>query len=186
MQKKIKINLKVNTFGVELWDDESEKCTFYTVRWEDAKENETDKFFNKHYSIPALKQATQELLSFVLDSIGEIYGAIAPFFNRYENEVVGLPNKGKVTVGEIVFLFPNFPLRLYAIRIYNSTDLVVLFGGGIKSAQTNQASKELNLKWLEACQFAKRIENAIRNGEIIVDNKNRKILSAAGDEEIFL
>jgi hypothetical protein len=176
----------VNTFALELWDDEASKCTFYTVRWEHVNESETDKFFNKYHSIPELKQCTQELLSFVLDSIGDYYGAVDPLFNRYENEVVGLPNKGKVTVGEIVFLFPKFPLRLYAIRISNRNDLVVLFNGGVKSAETNQASRELNMKWIEACQFAKRIEEALRNDEIIIDTQNRKILSADGDDEIFL
>lgn len=176
----------MNTFALELWDDEASKCTFYTVRWEDANTSEIDKFFIKHNSIAELKQCTQELLSFVLDSIGDCYGAVDPLFNRYENEVVGLPNKGKATVGEIVFLFPKFPLRLYALRINNRTDLVVLFNGGVKSAQTNQASRDLNMKWIEACGFAKRIEAALRNKEIIIDTKNRKILSANGDEEIFL
>lgn len=93
----------MNTFGLEIWDDEASKCTFYTVRWEDATESETDKFFNKYDTVAELKQYTQELLSFVLDSIGEDHGAIDPLFNRFENEVVGLPNKGKVTVGEIFF-----------------------------------------------------------------------------------
>ncbi|AXY73272.1 hypothetical protein D3H65_04450 [Paraflavitalea soli] len=93
----------MNTFALEIWDDESNKCTFYTVRWEDAKENETDKFFDKHDAMPDLKRDTQKLLSFILDSIGEDHGAIDLLFNRFENEVVGLPNKGKVTVGEITF-----------------------------------------------------------------------------------
>jgi hypothetical protein len=121
-----------------------------------------------------------------LDSIGDDHGAIDILFNRFEQEVVGLPNKGKVNVGGIMFLYPNFPLRLYALRIKNRKDLVVLFNGGIKSAQTNQASKGLNLKWIEACQFARRIEEAIRDKEIIIDSKNRKLLAANGDEEIIL
>ena len=61
------------------------------------------------------------------------------------------------------------------LRVNNRPDLVVLFNGGVKSAQTNQASRGLNLKWLEACQFAKRIGEAIRDKEIIVDHKERKI-----------
>jgi hypothetical protein len=176
----------VNTFALEVWDDEARKCTFYTVRWEDAEQNETDKFFNKYDAIPEFKTSTQELLSFVLDSIGEDHGAVDALFNRFENDVVGLPNKGKVTVGEIVFLFPNFPLRLYALRVNNRPDLVILFNGGVKSAQTNQGSRDLNLKWREACQFAKRIEEAIRNKEIIVDQKKRRFFPDTGGEEIFL
>ncbi|HVU95330.1 MAG TPA: hypothetical protein VHE34_08905 [Puia sp.] len=176
----------MNTFVLEIWDNEAGKCTFYTVRWADAGENETDKFFNKYNAIPEWKGATQQLLSFVLDSIGEDHGAIDSLFNRFENEVVGLPNKGEVTVGEIVFLFPNFPLRLYALRINNRTDLVILFNGGVKSSQTNQGSRDLNLKWREACQFARRIEEAIRNGELVVDKRKRRLYTDFGDEEILL
>ncbi len=176
----------MNNFTVEIWDDEGAKCTFYTVRWDEARDNETDKFFAKYNAVPELKSEVQKLLSFVLDSIGDDHGAIDTLFNRFEQEVVGLPNKGSANVNGIVFLFPNFPLRLYALRVKNRKDLVVLFNGGIKSAQTNQASKDLNLKWIEACQFAKRIEEALRDKEIIIDSKKRKLLSTNGDEEIIL
>lgn len=176
----------MNTFTLDLWDDEGSKCTFYSVRWDEAQENETDKFFKKYNAVPELKKSVQELLSFVLDSIGDDHGAVDALFNRFENEVIGLPNKGKVNVSGIVFLYPNFPLRLYALRINNRDDLVVLFNGGLKSAQTNLDSRELHLKWVEACQFAKRIEDALRNKEIIIDEKKRKILSADGSEEILL
>lgn len=176
----------MNTFALEIWDDEGSKCTFYSVRWDDAEENETDKFFNKYDGKAEFKQATQLLLSFVLDSIGEDHGAIDALFNRFENEVIGLPNKGKANVGEIVFLYPDFPLRLYALRINNRSDLVVLFNGGVKSARTNQGSRDLNLKWLEACRFAKRIEEALMEKEVIVDNKKRQLLAGNGDKEIIL
>ena len=72
------------------------------------------------------------------------------------------------------------------MRIKNRKDLVVLFNGGVKSAQTNQSSKDLNLKWIEACQFARRIEEALRDKEIIIDAKNRKLTAANGDNEIIL
>jgi hypothetical protein len=62
--------------------------------------------------------------------------------------------------------------------------LVVLFNGGIKSGQTNRESKDLHLKWLEACQFARRIEEALRGKEIII--KNGRLLSSDGNEEIIL
>ena len=176
----------MNTFVLEIWDDEGSKCTFYSVRWDDAEENETDKFFNKYDRKLEFKQAAQVLLSFVLDSIGEDHGAIDPLFNRFENEVTGLPNKGKVNVGEIVFLFPGFPLRLYALRINGRSDLVILFNGGVKSAQTNQASRDLNLKWREACRFAQRIEEALREKEIIIDSTKRQLLTNNGDTEIVL
>lgn len=178
----------MNNFVLEIWDDEGQKCTFYTVRWVDSEESETDRFFNKFDRQPEYKPYVQQLLSFILDSIGDDHGAIDILFNRYENEVVGLPNKGKVQVGEIVFLYSHFPLRLYALRIKNRKDLVVLFNGGVKSAQTNQASSDgLNIKWREACRLAQRIEEALQNGEIMVDVSNRKIISSTDkNDEIIL
>jgi hypothetical protein len=176
----------VNIFALEVWDDEGRKCSFYTVRWEDSDKNETDRFFDKYDAIPELKIATQQLLSFVLDSVGDDHGAIDALFNRSENEVTGLPNTGRVTVKQIHFAYPNFPLRLYALRINNRNDVVILFNGGIKSAWTNQESKDIHLKWVEACQFAKRIEDALKDGEIRIDENKRKFISANGDNEIFL
>ncbi|MCO5946736.1 hypothetical protein [Mucilaginibacter flavidus] len=176
----------MNIFALEIWDDEGKKCTFYTVRWEDASESETDKFFNKYDAIPELKTATQQMLSFVLDSLGDDHGAIDALFNRSENEVTGLPNTGKVKVKQVLFAYPNFPLRLYALRINNRSDIVVLFNGGIKSAWTNQESKDIHLKWVEACRFAKRIEEGLKDGEIIIDENKRRIVSANNDEDIFL
>lgn len=171
---------------MEVWDDESTKCTFYTVRWDGVAISETDKFFKRFNADPAYQLATQQLLSFIIDSIGEDHGAIDSLFNRFENQVTGLPNKGNVRVGEVSFHFPDFPLRLYALRVNNRTDLVILFNGGIKSGGTNQQSKDLHLKWIEACQFADRIEEAIRNKEIKIDGKNRKITNADDEDEILI
>jgi hypothetical protein len=176
----------VNTFVLEIWDDEGSKCTFYSVRWEESKQNETDKFFARFHALSEYRLATQQLLSFILDSIGDDHGAVDLLFNRFENEVVGLPNRGEVRLGEIAFLFPNFPLRLYALRINFRSDLVVLFNGGIKTAQTNQISADLVIKWREACRFARRIDEALWNKEIVIDSRNRRLLTDSGSEDIAL
>jgi len=176
----------VNIFALEVWDDERDKCTFYTVRQDGATATETDKFFTKYYLVPELKTPVQQLLSFVLESVGNDHGAIDALFNRHENEVVGLPNTGKVKVRQLLFVYPDFPLRLYALRINNRDDIVVLFNGGIKSGRTNQDSKDIHLKWIEACRFAKRIEEALRDGEIIINEKYRKIVAADNSGDIYL
>ena len=80
------------------------------------KKMKTDKFFNKYDAKVELKNSTQQLLSFVLDSIGEDHGAVDSLFNRFENEVVGLPNKGKANVGGIVFLYPEFSIKVICIK----------------------------------------------------------------------
>lgn len=174
----------MSTFELEVWDDESERVTFYTVRWEGASSSETDKFFDKYIKIEA--RATQELLSLILDTIGTDYGAIDDFFNRPENQVTALPPHGIITINEIKFHFPHFPLRLYALRINNRDDLVVLFNGGIKSAPTNQESTDLNLKFIEANAFAVKIEEAIREGLIIIDEESRTLRDYNGSKEIIL
>lgn len=174
---------KVNIFALEVWDDEGAKCTFYTVRYDDAETNETDLFFERFDAIEAFKEANQVLLSFVLVSIGDNHGAIDELFNRNENEVKGLPVQGKRTVENITYHFPEFPLRLYALKITNN--IVILFNGGIKDGPTNQTSS-LHLEWRAACAFAKRIDQAIRDGSVIVDEKNRKLTNYDGSTVIIL
>ena len=174
---------KVNIFALEVWDDEGAKCTFYTVRYDDLQSNETDLFFDKYDALPEYKQANQELLSFIVYSIGEDHGAINELFNRNENEVKGLPVQGKVVLDEITYHYPNFPLRLYALKITNH--IVILFNGGVKDDATNQKSL-LHVEWRAACEFAKRILEAIRDGTIVVDKKNRKLTNYDGSDEIIL
>ena len=179
----LQTNNKVNIFALEIWDDEGAKCTFYTVKYDGVDANETDLFFDKYDAIAAYKQANQELLSFIIYAIGEDHGAVDELFNRDENEVKGLPVQGKVVLDEITYHYPNFPLRLYALKITNS--IAILFNGGVKDDETNQKSS-LHLIWREACEFAKRINEAIRDGLIIVDEENRKLTNYDGSDEIIL
>jgi hypothetical protein len=173
----------VNIFDVKIWDDERRSCTFYTVQKDGSDTSETDKFFINYEAHPDFYEDAQELLSFVLLSIGDDHGAIDAIFNRYENEVVGLPSKGIVSLGKIAYCYPNFPLRLYALKITDR--IVILFNGGVKDGDTNQTSS-LHLIWVEACQFARRISEAITTGEVKVDIKNRKLTNTDGTEEIVL
>jgi hypothetical protein len=173
----------VNIFEVKVWDDECSLCTFYSVQRDGVSENETDRFFLKYENSQGHERAVQELLSFILIGIGEEQGAVKELFNRFENEVVGLPVKGKIYLGGFNYHYPGFPLRLYALSI--TDNIVILFNGGIKNGPTNQTS-DLHLRWREACQFANKIIEAIRTGEMIVDEENRKLLNHLGEDEIML
>jgi len=158
-------------------------CTFYTVRWGEKENNETDIFFDRYDDSTKYEKATEELLSFVLYAVGDRHGAIDELFNRYENEVTGLPVKGKLELGSFVYHYPKFPLRLYALKI--TEGIVVLFNGGVKDGGTNQTSS-LNIRWQEACSFAKRIDEAIRAGWISIDVENRLLKSGDDFNEIIL
>ena len=173
----------MNIFALEIWDNEASLCTFYTVRKDGAKNNETDKFFIKYDAEPKFTDDAEVLNTFLLDSIGEQHGAIDDFFNRHENQVKGLPPTGKVRIEGITYLFPDFSLRLYALKI--NEEIVILFNGGIKDEADNQHSS-LHLNWVEACSFAKRIEEAFRDGIIIINHENRTITLEDGSDEIYL
>ena len=173
----------MNIFELKIWDDEGSKCTFYTVQYEDTSKNETDLFLEKYESNSEFKDAVQELLAFVLHVIGDEHGADEALFNRYENEVSGLPLKGKLKIGELFYFYPSFQLRLYALKI--TDEIVVLFGGGVKDGPTNQTSS-LHLKWKEACGFAKKITDALLAKEILIDACNRKLTNQLGEDEIIL
>lgn len=174
----------MNSFVVEIWDDECPMCNLYTVRWDEAKDNETDKFFEKFDAQADYKQSAQQLYSYIIDIIGSEHGTRKEFFNRFENEVVGLPHQGRLEFSEVVFWLPNFPLRLYALKLRD--DIVVLFNGGIKDGETNQESSLLG-KWRDACAFAKRINEAISDGLIIINEEEARIENALNiDEEIVI
>lgn len=174
----------MSTFELEIWDDETEKVTFYTVRWQDSEISETDKFFEKYEKLN--KEAAQELLSLLFDAIGTDHGAVEAFFNRPEDGVFGLPPKGRITVDEVNFHYPNFPLRLYALRINDLEDLVVLFNGGTKSSETNQDSPDLNLKFREAVAFGRKIEQALYEKMIVIDEGSRTLKSFDGSDIIVI
>lgn len=144
----------MNIFELKIWDNERRLCTFYTVLVDGAQENETDKFLIKFENMNGFELATQELVSFALIGIGDEQGAVPELFNRDENEVKGLPVQGRIKLGELVYHYPEFPLRLYALNI--TDNIAILFNGGIKDGPTNQTSS-LHTQWKEACYFAKEL-----------------------------
>lgn len=171
------------SFALEVWDNEAEKASFYTVRWEDANVSETDKFFEKMNSIPDMKPHAQELATLIIEVIGNTYGAHDAFFNRFENRATALPPRGQIKLSELELDYEGFPLRLYCLAI--TEELVILFNGGIKNAMTPQESKDsISMKFYEANNFAKRIFAALNQGEIVIDG--RTIRSYTGGIEIYL
>jgi len=172
----------VNTFTLEIFDDQGRQCTFYTVRWEEAESNETDRFFEKYENDSNFEKTIQELAVFLTKKIGNDVGAQKDFF-RFENAAQALPPSGKYKVGEITINYGNFPLRLYCLRISDS--LVVLFNGGEKTADTAQGGKT-SMAFHEANQFAKRILEALQEGEIYITPNDREFRYFDGSEEIYL
>ena len=170
----------MNTFVLEIWDDESAKVTFHTVRWEDAELSETDKFIEKYINDPTHKESLQELIQLITEVIGNKYGAKQAFFNRQENKAVALPPKG--TFAEVK-IQSNFPFRLYCYRI--NENIVILFNGGLKTAQKVENCPDLSMKFIEAQSFVKAIEEGFYEKFIEVDEKKRCIVSTDKNNEII-
>lgn len=171
----------MNSFTLHIWDDEGQKCCFYTVTKDGATTNETDKFLEKYKQHETYRKSLQELVSYILEVIGDRHGAIDELFNRFENEVIGLPNKGKSKLINQLYHFPNFPLRLYALKISN--EIVILFNGGVKDGSTNQTSS-LHTNWKEACSFAKKIIDGINDGLIRI--QDHRLVSEENEFEIYI
>jgi hypothetical protein len=172
----------VNIFALEIFDDEGAFCTFYTVRWDDATESETDKFFSKFENDPRLNWALQELSVLLTKVIGNKTGALDDYF-RFENEAQALPPKREVAVDSITLNYNEFPLRLYCLRV--TEEIVVLFNGGEKTSQSAQDGST-SMVFYEANLFAKRIHDALHDGYIQLTPDGRKIVMYDHSKDILL
>lgn len=172
----------MNTFALEIFDDQGQVCSFYTVRWEGADLSETDKFFVKYENDSTFQRPLQELAKFISNKIGDEMGALEDFF-RFENAAQALPPSGTYKVEDLYINFGNFPLRLYCLRI--SETLVVLFNGGEKTAYTAQGGKT-SMAFQEANIFAKRILNALINKDIYITADQRAFRYYNGSDEIII
>ena len=172
----------MNTFALELFDDEGAMCCFYTVRWETAGKSETEKFFDHHAQISRFERPLQELATFMAVQIGAKHGAIASYF-RFENYAHALPPSGLYRVESMDINYKDFPLRLYCLRISDS--IVVLFNGAEKTAGSAQGGKT-SMVFHEANQFARRLLEALRLGEIYIDSDGRTFRNNDGGLDIFI
>ncbi|GHB36212.1 hypothetical protein [Mongoliitalea lutea] len=172
----------MNTFALEIFDDQGQVCTFYTVRWEDAALSETDKFFVKYENDSTFQRPMQELAKFISNKIGDEMGALEDFF-RFENAAQALPPSGTYKVEDLYINFGNFPLRLYCLRI--SETLVVLFNGGEKTSETAQGGKT-SMAFQEANIFAKRILDALREKDIYITADQRAFRYYDGSDDIII
>jgi hypothetical protein len=173
----------VSSFELVIWYDETERVTFYSPKVEGANHSEMDRFLLRMEQLPGMAEPLQELLELVIETIGNIHGAQDAFFNRFENRVTALPPKGQIKISELELDYRGFPLRLYCMAL--NEELVILFNGGIKDAQTAQESSDvISAKLYEANGFAKRILQAIQTGEIVVHG--RTLTDYAGRPDIYL
>ncbi len=166
----------MNIFALEIFNDEGNYCSFYTVRVlePESELSETDKFF---YKFRSSHHEALQMLSQLIEVIGNEMGAIDDYF-KFENSAMAIPPSSVIN---ITLNFKQFPLRLYCMRI--SESLVILFNGGEKTSESAQDGNT-SMAFIEANQFVKRIQEAITNKEILI--KDSLILSSDGQDPIIL
>lgn len=172
----------MNNFTLEIWDDESSLITYYSVRVEGSKHLEMEKFVRKYEDDPIYGPPVDEIMSLLVDFMGEESGADELLFNRPVNAASELPPTGKIGY-ELGFGGRMFPLRLFCLRL--SDHVVVLFNGGIKSSERTQNSPDLSMKMYEAHQYAQKILNEFGK-TIFLDDSGRRIVDENGSEDIYI
>ena len=173
----------MKNFVLEIFDDEFALVTYYTVRWDEAKENETNKFILRFSNSKSYRPFYQQIAALLAD-MGTRKGARKYYFSRHEDAASALPPRGSFDVNGIEIDFYENPLRLYCTRLNDK--IVVLFNGGLKTAQTAQASEDLARKFREAQHFARTIWEAVQDQTILIDEISRRITNFDGTEHDIL
>ncbi len=157
---------------VEVFSDEGNKVTFYTVRKEDSEISETEDFFKRVSEKAEYYEDTLKLVRLLSNQIANLYGAHEKYFNRYERKATALPpKKYRAFKAEEVVSFSYSPLRLYTLKI--SESIVVLFNGGIKLTDGRaQDDPNVSMYFHEANEYASRIIQAIKDDMICLNEKS--------------
>ena len=185
MVKKLEIDIKVNNFVIETFVDAYPCIKFYTVRWDDAALSETDKFFQRFLETASLQNYREDFDEIIalIKIMGEQEGAAERFF-RFEDAAQALPPKSMVYVRQLLISDGQNTLRLYCTRLQNN--IVVLFNGGIKSSQKVSDSLDLTMKFREAQYFAKKIDKAIQEKDVLVDKQKGLLFAPNPSNEMLI
>ena len=167
----------MKSFVLEIFDDGFALVTYYSVRWDEAEENKTDKFVLRFAKSEEYRPFYQQIAALLAD-MGERKGACKHYFSRHEDAASALPPKGTFEINGIEINFYENPLRLYCTRL--NDNMVVLFNGGLKTAQTAQASEDLARKFREAQYFARTIWEAVQDKTILIEETTRRIKNFDG------
>ncbi|HWK05943.1 MAG TPA: hypothetical protein VNS58_20020 [Puia sp.] len=121
--------------------------TFYTLRGEENVLSETDDFFERMGKEEFYKRQRNRLVQWIVEIGNDKWGANFELF-RPERICVALPPKGK-------YLDENIDLRLYCHWV--SKNVVILFNGGIKTANFAQDCPNVSYHFYNAQGWTKQL-----------------------------
>ena len=140
------------------------KVNFYTFRFEDDEQTETDKFFSKFENNVSVADDLNNLAGW-LALIGQKYGAKINFF-RHEASAQALPPPMSKMIQEVMVN----DLRLYCVCV--SEQIVILGNGGLKTAQKVQDSPDVLPHFRFANAMSKQISDLIKAEDFVFRGKN--------------
>jgi len=153
---------------------EYDKVVYYSVvlNGDENEQSVFEAFVQKYGGIEGDK--LNHILSWVRE-IGDVYGAQAYLF-RAENNAEALPPKGVNREPCYIENDTNTanPLRLYCHRL--NEHVVILFGGGVKTADAVQDCTNVRIPFILANKLSKVIDESIREGEIELKDDQMDIL----------
>ena len=147
------------------------KVKFFTVRFEDEDMSETDKFFNSFVDNHLYKTELNKLIAFI-EYLGENLGADQDFF-RHERLAQALPPERRSMHRYRLLEFietDHYDFRLYCLRLSNS--VVILFNGGLKTANNPENCPNVAPHFRNAQIFCKRIEEKLKDRDFLIMPKD--------------
>lgn len=144
----------MNTFVLEKLEEfDTDKVTYYSVRFLDKEITEFEEFVLKHAQQPSIQDEWADLMLWMEERLGRRSGALKHLF-RHEGKADGLPPSAQ-------YLDIDYEqnIRLYCLRI--SDHVVVLFNGGIKTEHKAQDCPTVKPHFINAQYFAATITKAM-------------------------
>jgi hypothetical protein len=146
------------------------RVTFYSVRIENEAYSEIEKFIIRFQQDKKYQQELENILA-LLKIMGTEKGAL-PILFRDESQAQALPPERFAAIKQNLVHFIDADLRLFCLRI--SSEIVVLFNGGVKESQKTQDSPDLLAKFRLAQRFCKAITQKIIEKELLIDGNRLK------------
>ena len=153
------------------------RVTFYSIRLENETYTEIEKFIIRFLDDEKYVDELQNLLA-LLKIMGNEKGAI-PILFRDESEAQALPPERYHSIKQNLSHFVDTNLRLFCLRI--SSEIVILFNGGIKESQKTQDSPDLIAKFRFAQRACRAINEKIKDKDLKINN-----LQLIGDFELII
>lgn len=152
---------------------------YYTVELEEDGEqtNLLAEFIQKHQTDERISEEYNDLLAWMVVRMGEQQGAQQRFF-RPERNADALPPPSQFLDIEY-----EHNLRLYCMRL--SDHVVVLFDGGVKTANKAQECPVVAPHFYMAQKLCSAIQEAIRDREIALINAETELQIPEGFEMIL-